>query len=326
MADEVEVDEDLPSQPEKRTRGRPRKASKLDDISFSQIETIFASLEKKLLGILSEHVAEALAPLRALLKEQLKVMNDCLAELDSKFRDQLQQLNTDLSKMREQIRQMAKPTYAETSDSALCRTSTQPPSLPSEFTHAPVTHVLPRPDRSLNLVFYGIPESKKGTPKHIRSSDDLSFVTDILSKADTKIDNFSIRICHRLGKYKEHAPSPRPILVTFNRASDVSHILHKRSSLPSNFVIKPDMTPEQRAREALLLKQRWLLIQSGTPKKDIRIRGSKLYLNNRVHGQIVNSEYCLSPLLGDVAPVINNLAGASIDGDNSLNPSSDSNK
>ena len=69
-------------------------------------------------------------------------------------------------------------------------------------------------------------------------------------------------------------------------------------------IIKANLMPEKRTREALLLKQRWLLIQSGISRKNIKIRGNKLYVNNYTYDQIINSEYCVSPFSDDDAPAI----------------------
>ena len=44
-------------------RGQPRKKSKLNDISFSQVERFFDSVEKKLKASVSDLMAEAVAPL-----------------------------------------------------------------------------------------------------------------------------------------------------------------------------------------------------------------------------------------------------------------------
>ena len=122
---------------------------------------------------------------------------------------------------------------------------------------------VPRSEQNLNLVIFGIQESKKGTPRHIRIDEHLKAVTATLEKLDSNIDD-----CHRLGKYSEQAHSPCPILAKFNRAIDVSRVLSKWSVLPP-VIIKCDMTREECKLEAILLKQRWLLIQSGTSKKAI---------------------------------------------------------
>ena len=124
-----------------------------------------------------------------------------------------------------------------------------------------------RPDCSLSSVVYGIPEYKKGTLRHMRLSNDYSALTDIFATLDSNFGDYSIRNYYRLSRFSTEACLPHPILVSFNRASDVFNILHKRSSLPQSIIIRPDMSPKQRSQEALLLKQRWLLIQSGTPRK-----------------------------------------------------------
>ena len=136
----------------------------------------------------------------------------------------------------------------------------------------------------------------------MRFFNDLTSVTNTLTSLDSIIGDYSIKDCHRLGKYSTHTSHAWPILVKFNRASDVSRILYKRSCLSPPIIIKPDLTPEQRAQKVLLLKQRWQLMLSGISRKVIRIQGNKLYVNNCIHGQIINSEYCASPSSSDVAP------------------------
>ena len=78
------------------------------------------------------------------------------------------------------------------------------------------------------------------------------------------------------------------------RIADVHSILSNRESLSSPIYIKPDMTKEERHRESVLLKERWNLIQSGVPKKVIRIQGSRLYVRNALHGQLKNSMFVAS--------------------------------
>ena len=78
---------------------------------------------------------------------------------------------------------------------------------------------------------------------------------------------------------------PRPLLVTLNRSSDVNSILSKRSQLKSPFFIKPDLSRDARVTESHLLKVRWSLIQDNTPKSDIKIRGNKIYVKGKLHGQ-----------------------------------------
>ena len=100
-------------------------------------------------------------------------------------------------------------------------------------------------DRQFNVVFYGIDECPKGTPRHERSGLDLSNAAQIITKVDENINPLSIRDLHKLGKYQEKPRCPRPILTRFNRAIDVSLLLCKTSSLPCGIRIKPDMTPEE---------------------------------------------------------------------------------
>ena len=79
-----------------------------------------------------------------------------------------------------------------------------------------------------------------------------------------------------------------------NRTIDVSLLLSKAKSLPKELRIKPDMSAEERQMESLLLKDRWALIQSGIERKDIRIRSNKIFVHNKLHGQITNSSLVLT--------------------------------
>ena len=104
----------------------------------------------------------------------------------------------------------------------------------------------------------------------------------------------SIRDLHQLGKYQEQHRRPRPILITFNRAIDVSLLLSKTSSLPNGIWIKPDMTREERLIKLILQKERWALIQRETERKTIKIRGNKIFVNNKLHGEVKNSNLVLN--------------------------------
>jgi len=147
-------------------------------------------------------------------------------------------------------------------------------------------------DRKYNVVIYGINECDRGTNKSERQSHDLHHVSTIACEGDNSISPLSIRDLLRLGKYREQANKPRPILVKLNRTVDVSILLLKAAkSLPKGIKIKPDMTREERHIETLLLKERWSLIQSGRDRRSIKIRSDKIFVNNKLHGQVVNSTY-----------------------------------
>ena len=90
---------------------------------------------------------------------------------------------------------------------------------------------------------------------------------------------------------------PRPILIRFNRVIDVSLLLSKAGSLPSGLRIKPDMTREEQLTESILLKEKWALIQKETDRKTIKIRGNKIFVNNKLHGEVKNSSLALKTSL-----------------------------
>jgi len=49
------------------------------------------------------------------------------------------------------------------------------------------------------------------------------------------------------------------------------------------------MTKDEKLVESILLKERWALIQKKTECKSIKISGSKIFVNNKLHGEVKNS-------------------------------------
>ena len=74
---------------------------------------------------------------------------------------------------------------------------------------------------------YGIEESLPNTSKAERQLRDLENITSAFCNAALPIEASSIRDCFRLGKYKLHAPRPRPILIKFLRSTEATMALSK---------------------------------------------------------------------------------------------------
>jgi len=148
-------------------------------------------------------------------------------------------------------------------------------------------------DRKSNVVVYGVEESPPNTPRGTRLQKDTVTVSKIFGSMNIDIESTQILDCYRLGKYRQLQPRPRPILVKLQRAIDASSILANRASLKSPVFIKPDLSPAEQKVESILLKERWTLIQGGHDRKAIKInsRTSSLYLNNKVYGKVVNSQF-----------------------------------
>ena len=75
------------------------------------------------------------------------------------------------------------------------------------------------------------------------------------------------------------------------RISDVVQILSNKQDIHSPYYIKPDRSPEIRAQEALLLKERYTLLQSGLDKSDIKIRNFGIYVKGILYGQASSSGF-----------------------------------
>ena len=149
--------------------------------------------------------------------------------------------------------------------------------------------------RKFNVVIYGIKECQKGTPRHVRTTNDTNSAGDIIQDICPNISNQAIRDTVRLGSYTEGRN--RPLLAKLNRSCDVLSILTSRQKLSQSntprVFIKPHQSPIERTTEATLLRQRKLLIESGTDKKDIRIRGNSIFVKKKKYGSASASDFKL---------------------------------
>ena len=158
-------------------------------------------------------------------------------------------------------------------------------------------------DQKSNVVIFGIKEHPKGTRHSERLSSDLEECTSLLSSIDHSINECYIRECVRLGKYDES--KCRPVLATLNRSQDVLLILSKvaksRSSLPPGIQIKADLSKEERVTKGCLLKERRALIETGVQRSRISFRRNKLFIDDRLHGEVdmVNFSFQKGPLISD---------------------------
>ena len=151
--------------------------------------------------------------------------------------------------------------------------------------------IVSKSERKFSIVIYGIPECQEYTRTHVRLTQDSEAVSSIIQSVDDKVTEQSIRDCLRLGKYS--STRCRPILVRLSRSCEASSILANRYKLSTNpgVSIKPDMTRQERSIESILLIERRKLINSGTDKGSINIRGNSLVLNKNKYGSVVDSEF-----------------------------------
>ena len=193
------------------------------------------------------------------------------------------------SKLQSLENNLAKLTDSHYTQSDKPQANTDPIDTDTHSSGATVSKPLPIFDKKFNLVVYGITEHPPKTNRQTRLNKDLECLLTCFSKIDNKIDSFAIKDYFRLGKYDSSRPRPRPLLVKFLRSADVNTLLQNRSKLTS-LSIKPDLTPEQRARESLLLKERWSLIQKGFDRKQIKIYNHSVFVNNKLYCKLVDSK------------------------------------
>ena len=132
---------------------------------------------------------------------------------------------------------------------------------------------------------------------HVRIFTDVDSVTKTIQSVCPDISCQSICDCTRFGRYSNDRH--RQVLVKLTRSCDVSNILANRGKLSNlpGISIKPLMSPKERKTESILLRERYILITSGTSKSDIKIRRNALYINNTKYGSATDSifTFCSSP-------------------------------
>ena len=149
---------------------------------------------------------------------------------------------------------------------------------------SPSAKQVPLDERRFNVVLFGLEESERGASRHSRLREDMDKVAKLIASIDESLSAASVRDQFRLGKLKANSDRPRPILVKFVRAVDATCLLSRTRDFKKPVFIKPDLSPDQRRRESILLKERWSLIESGVSRSRIKIRNSKLYLDKAVFG------------------------------------------
>ena len=111
--------------------------------------------------------------------------------------------------------------------------------------------------------------------------NDHESAAETLNFLDSDVTMHSICDCIRLGKYNKS--SNRPLLVGLSRACEVMLALSQSNKLSKRpgISIKPDVSPEERSTQSLLLKERKTLTASGTNQKNIKLLGNALFVNKQ---------------------------------------------
>jgi len=173
--------------------------------------------------------------------------------------------------------------------------ATTSPKIPSEASASTSTNTnattVRSTDKNHNIIIYGVQESPSSTPRFAKFKLDLEKVLPILNIIDTSIGESSISDIHRLGKFSADNSPPRPLLVKFLRALDASTVLLDKSKIKNPIQIKPNMTPEERKTESILLHERWNFIQQGIDSKAIKLRNRQILISNQLYGKVTDFKF-----------------------------------
>lgn len=133
---------------------------------------------------------------------------------------------------------------------------------------------------------------------------DLENAIEALSGADDEIEPSDVKDLYRLGKYDSKSERPRPLLIKFLRSSVVLNLLSSKNKLEAPIYIKPDLSPFERQKERLILKERRAQIDKGTERRNIKIRNDSLYIDNKLHCKVSTDGSKLEFVSSSVQPVV----------------------
>ena len=75
------------------------------------------------------------------------------------------------------------------------------------------------------MVLYEVKECPSGSSQSAGLESDLACVVSVLTTIESSFHTQPIKDCYRLGKFNPESKNPRPILIQFVRAADVTNLL-----------------------------------------------------------------------------------------------------
>ena len=241
------------------------------------------------------------------LRELVGALGNEIDALKKKVASLKEEVVVEASSLPVNIRSSPQKSYAQSVGVLPTSMSSHKP-IHSESSHLEIPQAGRRLDRKCNLVLFGIKECSSGMQRLERSLNDMEEVSSILCDLNSNFNSNSIVDCHRLGKYNPESIRPRPILAKLCRPLDVQYILSRKNHLSGSVSIKADLPKEEREIENLLPKERWSLISTGSDRRDIKIRQSKILMKGKVHAWVDNHKLVLATPL-----VENSIGGARAD-------------
>ena len=137
----------------------------------------------------------------------------------------------------------------------------------------------------MEIKLNGIPELKTEPGQH-PSIKRMEYYEKYLETVLETIDEWyksSLAGVKKLGPFKQDAPRPHSLLVTFKNAWRVRKCLMKGHLLRNHaypVLICKSLTKDEETIEKQLLKKRWDMIQTNNCREELKIRNSKLYYND----------------------------------------------
>ena len=206
----------------------------------------------------------------------------------NEIEDKQKAIEDKLQKLEDELKRISTPSQSTSNNNQIAPFGISP-TVP--FITKPTSH-----DRKCNIVVYGISEPAPNTDRQMRVKQDIKGVLTAFAPVNDQLDPNAIKDCFRLGKYNSNHTRPRPLMVKFLRTIDAAHILSNRKLLQSPVYVKPDLTPEERKTESLLLKERRVLIDKGVTRNRIKLRNSQLFVDNQLHCAVQSSKIQFSAL------------------------------
>nr|CAI5818076.1 unnamed protein product [Callosobruchus analis] len=204
------------------------------------------------------------------LEEQVRVTEEIKKEVKRIKENELTRLDSELVVVRKDITALKQLSSTKINDGDNQHINNQ----------AVLREVQNRAERSNNLMFYNIPESKSNDVK-VRVDHDIKLISETLHKLDVAVANFKAIRIGRNVRNDQMQDKPRPVKVFLKNSQLVSDCLRNKWKLKDALIkINSDLTKSQRDKYSLLKKQLNRRISEGENNLVIRFTLGDPYITS----------------------------------------------
>ena len=263
--------------------------------SNSYLETKLSNLEGKLGGLI-EPIGKRLENIEIEFQKTIKTLSDRIDIIEKsqsahyksnsasfeKIDVLHQKVNCEIDELRVEMSEFDKKIKSLNEQLKSVNAGCETHSLNQPVQNYPSQSSDQYPDLKYEVRVFGVEEAPENMDKAQRYSYDLDEINKITNHCG--IGNALLRNAFRIGKFVNKTAKPRPILLHFQSVWDVRRLfssVHKLKTYASRIFISPALSQQDRLLEKALLRRRHELISNGTNRRDVKVKGLKLFVNDK---------------------------------------------